>query len=699
MAYETLETLAKLHGVATEYWDFDGNHKRISYATIKAVLSALGIKVNTEEAQQDTIADSLQGEWVRTIAPTVVQEHGNEQNIEVYLPHGKELTVLVQLEHGGLWTLSQIDIWHDPRDIKGTLVGCATFQIPATLPTGYHQICVKIEGETPQWSHILVVPKRLEIPVMQRGRAWGMQAQLYSLRSHNSWGIGDTNDIRELLAITAAQGGDFVIINPVHAAEPCSPLSDSPYLPTSRRFINPLYIRPHDIEEVSYISPSDKAVIDWIASQAQSLNDDVKLINRDACWNYKLQALRVIYKQPRKYARQRNFLQYCQEQGKVLSDFALWSAIYAHYNGELPVECQNRDSEMVHRIAGELVDEIEFYKWLQWVVQEQFTKAQNDALALGMQIGVCADIAVGVHPHGADVWSMPEAFAAQVSVGAPPDMYNQLGQDWSEPPWSPTYLAQTGYQPVREILRNILRSAGAIRMDHILGLFRLWWIPKDCGPAEGTYVYYDHKAMVGVLLLEAQRAGAFVIGEDLGTLEPWVQEYLKEKGILGTSIMWFEKEGEKPKDPINYRQEALVTVNTHDIPPAAGYLRQEHVDLRARLGILATAVEEVRAEAELEIRQFTELMQEKGIVGATPNEEEMIAGLYKLICTSPALILGVSLTDAVGERRAQNQPGTYKEYDNWCIPLADAHEQVVYLDDIPAHERILSITKAVNAAL
>jgi 4-alpha-glucanotransferase len=318
-----------------------------------------------------------------------------------------------------------------------------------------------------------------------------------------------------------------------------------------------------------------------------------------------------------------------------------------------------------------------------------------------MDIGVIHDLAVGVHKQGADAWTLQDVLAPGVSVGAPADMYNQKGQNWSQPPWHPGRLAEAGYLPWRDMLRTIFRHAGGIRVDHILGLYRLWWIPDGQEAADGAYVYYDHEAMVGILALEAELAGAVVIGEDLGTLEPWVREHLAERGVLGTSILWFEVDGDQPLDPSRYRELSMASVNTHDFPPTAGFLQGVQVDVREGLGLLARPVEEERAEARRQLETFFAAVAARGLLpeGEATDEQGRVLALYRYLAQAPALLLNVSLVDAVGERRMQNQPGTGDEYPNWRIPLADGDGNPVLLEALPDNERANALMRAVNEAL
>jgi len=294
-------------------------------------------------------------------------------------------------------------------------------------------------------------------------------------------------------------------------------------------------------------------------------------------------------------------------------------------------------------------------------------------------------------------------------------MYNQLGQDWSQPPWHPQRLAEAGYAPFRDLLRTVLRHAGGIRVDHILGLFRLWWVPAGNPPVRGTYVRYDHEALIGILALEARRAGAVVIGEDLGTFEPWVQEYLAARGILGTSILWFESDDGAPLPPEQYREQCLASVNTHDLPPTAGYLAGDHVELRSGLGLLNRPAAEELAAHLTSLEAVLAMVRERGLLppeqqaasepagpasGSRVSEQQTIEALYRLLAQTPSVLLGVSLVDAVGERRVQNQPGTTAEqYPNWQVPLADAAGKPVLLDDLPKNGRFNALLAAVEEEL
>lgn len=362
-----------------------------------------------------------------------------------------------------------------------------------------------------------------------------------------------------------------------------------------------------------------------------------------------------------------------------------------------------KESPEVIDLREKHADELEFYRWLEWTATQQLHLAQEAARTVGMKIGIMSDMAVGVHPLGSEVWWNPERFAKGATVGAPPDMFNQQGQNWSQPPLSPLALKNTGYLSYREMVRSMFDCAGAVRIDHILGLFRLWWIPEGHTAVDGTYVYYDHNVMLGILAIEASRVGGIVVGEDLGVVPDYVQKSLSDHGILGCAVEWFEQMDGVFTPPKYWRPYALASVNTHDLPPAAGYLEYEHVKIRERLGLLEEGSEAFEASARAEHNAMLQMLVDQGYLDASlledeaAHETEIIEALYRGLKGSPCKLLAASVVDAVGEKRAQNQPGTDNEYPNWRIPLADANGAAVMLEDLFQGDLLQRITKIMNS--
>ena len=366
---------------------------------------------------------------------------------------------------------------------------------------------------------------------------------------------------------------------------------------------------------------------------------------------------------------------------RALEDWAAWCAIAEVHGPDWrawPAALADPRSAEVAAFCRERADRVGFHAWLQWLAAEQAAAAQRAAREAGMEIGVIADLAVGAHPGGADAWARQDVIVTGVSVGAPPDEFNQRGQDWTLPPWHPGRLAAQAGRPLAELVTATTRHAGGLRIDHVMGLARLWWIPAGMEPGQGTYVRYDHELIGDVLCAAAASGPALVIGEDLGTVEPWLRQFLADRRVLGTSMAWFERRADgTPRRPRGWRRGCLATVGTHDMPPAAAFLTGEQVSLRAELGLLTEPEPDERAAARPELDGGWPCSPARGCWPARPERrpvtpEEFTAALYGYLARTPAMLVGVSLAEAAGERRPQNMPGTVDEYPNWRIPLAGA---------------------------
>jgi 4-alpha-glucanotransferase len=697
-----LARLAAAHGVATEFWDWRGHHIHVPRSTVTAVLAALGVAASTDDEARASLLAHEDAPWRLMVPRCVVTRAGTTKQVFVHVPHGASVRVTVHPEdRTPPRQLAQVDRYVHPRPIDGALVGEATFEVPADLPLGWHELRAT-SGDAEASCPIVVTPSFLGLPPsMPDGPVWGFMTQLYAVRSRASWDHGDLADLRELARWSGADlGAGFVLVNPLHAPSPSPPLEPSPYLPVTRRFVSPLYLRVEDVDEYAALGDLARGQVERIAVAQQQWNTSGSLLDRDTVWEAKRTALALVHAVPRSPARQSAYERFCELEGDGLLDFATWCALAEVHGGvwaEWPAELRDPASPVVAKARVDLADRIDFYCWLQWLADEQLAAAQEQATGAGMPIGIVHDLAVGVHPHGADTWALQDVMAAGVTVGAPPDAFNQQGQDWSQPPWRPDQLAATAYRPYRDMLRTVLRHAGGIRVDHVPGLFRLWWVPEGASPDQGTYVAYDHEALIGILVLEAWRAGALVVGEDLGTVEPWVRDYLAERGVLGTSILWFERGHDgRPLPPESWRELCLAAVTTHDLPPTAGYLTGEHVRIRESLGLLTRAPEEERRIDEEEREQWLAVLRARGWLPDGADEQQTVEALHRALAATPSRLLGVALTDAVGDRRAINQPGTDDEYPNWALPLADGSGRPVLLEDIVGSARAAGLAAAVR---
>jgi len=693
--------LAQRYGVATEFWDWRGQHRTISAETLQAVLGALGVDATSESAVHRALYEQWAGRWRRMLPPCLVSREGWTPWFWVHVTHGDAVEVWVELEGTNeRRDVRQVDHLVQPQHLDGRLVGEATFALPGDLPLGYHTVVAR-SGAMLARSPLIVTPRWVGLPpeVAQR-RAWGLALQLYSLTSARSWGVGDLADLADLAMWAGCDhGAGFLLVNPMHAAEPTPPMEPSPYLPTTRRFFNPLYLRVEAVPEFAFLPAADRQQVDTLLASARAtLQHDT--IDRDTVWAAKRAALDLVAAVPRSPGREIAYRAYVRDEGEGLDRFATWCALAETYGTdwrEWPLELQQPTSPAVATFRAEQAEAVERHCWLQWLLDEQLAGSQAAARTAGMPIGIMHDLAVGVHPDGADTWGLQDVLASGITVGAPPDAFNQQGQDWSQPPWRPDRLAETGYAAFRDLVRTVLRHSGGLRVDHIIGLFRLWWIPPDAPPTEGTFVRYDHEALIGILALEAVRVGAVLVGEDLGTVEPWVRDYLRDRGILGTSILWFEYEEDgSPKTPERWRELCLATVTTHDLPPTAGYLAGEHVRLRDDLGLLARSLDEELAADTAERAAWLDILQARHLLPPNASTEQTVEALHRALTWSPCRLIGVSLSDAVGDRRTQNQPGTTDEYPNWRVPMTGPHGERVTVEHVVASERVAALARAVG---
>nr|WP_194305937.1 4-alpha-glucanotransferase [Dietzia sp. B19] len=688
--------LAERCGVATSYTDARGVRQDITARTLRAVLAAMGVRAGDDDDESGTTAREALEEnrlrpWRRVLPPTIVARRGASARCAVHAPRGATVTLSAHLEDSAAPLDVELpDTPAESMQVDGVLVDRVELDLPASLPLGWHRLVAVVSdpsapGSRTVESTLLVAPQSIPVPAdLTRRRAAGLAAQIYQVRSEQSWGVGDLADLADLAGWAGRDlGADFVLVNPMHAGEPFPPVEPSPYLPTTRRFASPLYLRPEQIPEYTALPDEDRRRIDDLA-RSQHPHNSRDTIDRDSSWSAKLDALRMVFSAPLSDDRAREFDAFVVEQEPGLHRFATWCALAAEAGPDWsrwPEDLRDPDSDAVARYAHDHAEEVRFHQWLQWQVAQQRAGAQRAALSAGMRLGILHDLAVGVHPTGADAWALHRSLARGVTVGAPPDAYNQLGQDWSQPPLRPDALAEDGYRPFRDIVRAALRDSGGIRIDHILGLFRLWWIPSGLAPTEGTYVRYDHEAMIGVLALEASRAGAVVVGEDLGTVAPGVREELSERGVMGTSVMWFEQEDGRPTPPEDYRRLCMASVTTHDLPPTAGYVDLVHVDVREELGQLTGDAEQERLDAAAEIRSYTEAVRQRGLLeGDSP--EDLVVALHAFLSAAPSLLYAVSVADLAGDRRPVNMPGTSEEYPNWRVPLTDSRGAVVSVEGL-----------------
>ncbi|MGY1720668.1 4-alpha-glucanotransferase [Blastococcus sp. SYSU DS0552] len=528
-------------------------------------------------------------------------------------------------------------------------------ELPEDFPLGYHWL----QSPEGRRRRLIVSPGRCWLP---EDRAWGWAVQLYAARGRDSWGIGDLGDLRALRQMADEQGAGFLLINPLHAVAPIAQQEASPYLPATRRFRNPIYLR---VDEV----PGADAV-DLEADAGRALSEG-PLIDRDAIWARKREVLMRIFFA---HGGGEAFARWREERGRTLQDWATWAAITEEHGADWhawPEELRRPDGPAVAAYAERHGAVVAFHAWLQWALELQFTAA-----AEGMT--VIQDLPIGFAGGGADAWTWQEVLADGVSVGAPPDAFNSAGQDWGSPPLIPWRLRDADYEPFIQSIRATMAGAGGLRIDHVMGLFRLWWVPADGSAADGAYVRYPAEDLLNIVALESHRAQALVVGEDLGTVEDGVREAMAEHGVLSYRLLWFEDDA-----PAEWPAEAMAAITTHDLPTVAGLWTEADVDEQREHG---TGTEE-----ELERGRQSLLAHLPGL-SDDATVEQAVEQAHALLATAPSLLLSATLDDAVGEQRRPNMPGA-DDRPNWSLPLP------VLVEDLPGHPLLQTVARTLAEGL
>ncbi|WP_242666032.1 4-alpha-glucanotransferase [Parafrankia irregularis] len=769
-----LARLAAEFGVATSYDGQDGAPVTVAPSAVQAVLNLLGVDTSDPARALD---DAHAARWRRPLPPVAVARSSAPKPVAVHLPAGPQTTgtvagtpspsptpvpaatAFVALADGGE-VAAAVRLTDGTREVGGYRAQAGLVDLPAGLPLGDHQLVLRLGADTAQCP-LIVVPDRVPdvlgdadgLPAVggpggnapggsapdggapdggASGRAWGWMIQLYALASAGSWAMGDFADLATIAAWSGHNGADVLLVNPLHAAAPTFPVEPSPYSPSSRRFVSPLYLRPEITPEYLRADGAVRAEVDRLAGQARADGIQAGLIDRDVVWRAKLAALELLFasqspaspgaqaapaspgaqsapgvETPNGTAGGGHASGAPGGERGALADFALWSALAERHGRDWrvwPEDLRDPAAPAVATARAELAHRVAFHTWLQRRCDEQLAAAQEAARAAGMRVGIVHDLAVGVDPGGADAWAMRAVLAAGASVGAPPDGFNQQGQDWGLPPWRPAALAEAGYAPFRAMVRAVLARGGGIRVDHILGLFRLWWVPVGAGAAGGTFVRYDASALLGLLALEAARAGSLVVGEDLGTVEPSVATALDEAGIFGSSVLWFERAADgSPRRPDEYRVRSMASVTTHDLPTAAGFLDGEHVRVRERLGVLARSGDAERAAwlAEradlLRLLAAENLLPDEGLAEKGPADEEVVLGMHAVLGRSRARVVLIAPGDAFGDLRQPNLPGTVDSYPNWRLPVLDGDATPVTVERLLTDPRPRRLAESLGA--
>ncbi len=748
-----LRRLAELYGINQSYWEAGGTQHFLSERTLRQLLVGLGVLDSVDDSDS-TIGQAVHAErqalW-RAGLPTVAVLHELEAvMIELVIPTDKIDHIWhwsIETEDGerldDTFTPGQLATSGDLDDIEGWANAHRTFiddqelaRFRLALPElscGYHTLSIEVAGDSTgvdsklhRKTRLIVAPARCygftdeAIPDAEV-RLWGIAVQLYAVRSLRNWGIGDFTDLFNAVGVAAGLGANVVGINPLHALFLHEPEQASPYSPSSRLYLNPLYIDVELVDDFATVSVSDQ-------SSSASLDDanletlrNKDFVDYSAVAKVKLPVLEALFDAftlnhlHNDSSRAHAFRKFQAQHGKSLQKYALFEALQeAQYNSadgitgdwhQWPEPLRNPDSDAVAEFAEKHSQRILFHTWLQWLAHEQLDKAATEAEARGMKAGLYRDLAVGVAGGGSDTWANPSLFVDRVDVGAPPDDFSAKGQNWGLPPMNPRALRESGFSLFIDILRKNMTAAGALRIDHVMGLMRIFCIPTGESPAEGAYMDYPIDELLAIVALESQRQKCIVIGEDLGTVPDGLRQKLHAADVLSYRLLYFEKNYDGDlnfRQPDTYPPNALVGANTHDLPTLRSFWSGADLALRETLDLFPDKdmyAQQVQHRARDRDRLLDALRNEALLSQDTVEEYResgimdtaLVEAIHRYLARTRSLMLVANMEDMLGQEEQINLPGTDRDiYPNWRrkLPLA--------LEDWLRHEPFCDCAAAIN---
>ena len=674
-----LDRLAARHGITASYRDMAGRTHATSAETKRALLAAMGVAAASDAEARSSLAAAREAAPILPAGLVVGCEA--PARIPLRLPPrtvGADVRWRLRCEDGTV---------RDGRSAieAASARGGAVLALGVTLPPGDHVLELGVAGREATGT-VIAAPATCIAPEELIGdrRAWGVSVQLYGLRTASNWGIGDFRDLAELARGLARLGADFVGVSPLHALFPADPGHFSPYGPSNRSQLNPLYLAPDVLDDFAASEGARRIAAD-VEAEIAALRD-ADLVDYRRVSALKLRVLermfadfRTAHLGRRPSARGRAFRSALDEQPEM-AQHALFDALHEHFYGRdralwswrrWPTPYRDPRSPAVARFARDRSERVEFFAYLQWLAGQQLASAQEAARGAGMAIGLYGDLAVGADPGGSAAWCHQDVIVAGASIGAPADDFNPLGQSWGLAPPAPRALGESGYAPFRAALRASMRHAGALRIDHAMALARLFWVPAGAAPAAGAYIRYPEQDMVRLVALESRRARCIVIGEDLGTVPEGFRATMRDAAIQSYRVLWFERDrGGRPRPPRAYPEHALATASTHDLPTVAGFWRGRDLDWRERLGLLGDSEDAAAARARRarDKRALWKMLIEAGVLDGSAGEADdlaLVGAVYRLLADAPSRLLAVQYDDLCLEVEQANLPGTGDEHPNW----------------------------------
>jgi 4-alpha-glucanotransferase len=671
-----LRELAERVGIVASYRATGGERRVTSDATREALLVAMGFRAGGEAAAAGILAEMSDRARKRLLPPVslVFEDEADAARVSVQLaPDSRgplEWRLELRLEDG---RTAQAEGRAVVRRGQRRLA----LPLPETPGAGYHHLRVAVggaDGRSEAQQLRIFAPRRCVGPGELLGgrRGFGLWANLYTLRSRKNWGVGDLGDLRALVRFAGEEGAAFVGLSPLHAL--WNHAADvSPYAPVSRLFRNPLYLHVPAVPEFAACDAAVRPAPAELARLRQAREVDYERLM--AILRPVFEAMHASFRRlhrGRDTARGRAYARFLEQQGEALRDFATFTALAEHFarrSGDRfrdwrlwPAPFQDARSDDVARFRDEHAEAVDLHNWLQFELDRQLADAGATARDAGLPIGIYADLAIGSASGGSDAWSFPGIFALGASAGAPPDAFARSGQDWSFPPLDPRRLRDGSIAFWIRLLRSAFAHSGALRIDHVMGLSRLYWIPAGRPPAEGAYVRYPERELLGILALESRRHRALVIGEDLGTVSQPLVTRLARRGVLSSRVLYFEREAGRFRPSRRYSRRALVTANTHDLAPLAGYAAGSDLAARRRAGQIESdaALKEEERRRDGTLRALFARLEAEGLLergAAPPSPRELAVAVTAFLCRTPAPLVGLALDDLVGERVPVNLPG------------------------------------------
>jgi 4-alpha-glucanotransferase len=706
-----IERLARLRGVGDAYHDYRGELRYFTPETKIAILRAMDSPVDDAPALAEQLG-RLENEHWRALLPAVAASNGNRVGVDLNITardFGSSLIWTVRLESqeqrtGTHSTADCPELWRG--EVGGSLITRRRFELPVDLPPGRHELEVRIGAGAASRCALVISPaKCFEPPAIREGRRlWGVSVQLYTVRSRENWGIGDFGDLKGLIRWLAPRGAGFIGLNPLHALALADPAQASPYSASNRHFLNVLYIAVPAVPEYQESGAVRSRVAEAaFISRLQALRD-APLVDYRGVAAVKLEILEHLFQEFRNRhlalgtERAAAFASFVAAGGAPLELHARFDALDEHLcaaqgtaSGWLSWPAQFRDPQgpATAQFAAQNAPRIDFHLYLQWLAHEQLTEAQALARDLHMPIGLYGDYAVGTHPSGSETWVDQTAFRLGAEIGAPPDAMALKGQGWGLPPPDPTVMESDALQGFSRLIRDNMRYYGALRLDHVMSLFRLWWVPAGRLPTEGAYVHYPLHQLLTVLALASAERACLVVGEDLGVVPDEMRRAMPAFGLYHYKVTLFEKDGGRFRAPREFVREALATVTTHDMPTLRSFWDGRDIDLRRSLNLYPSAeleaiIREARAEDRKALLEALDLEGLKPHAPASPDDPftpELAHALHLYLARSSAALAAVQIEDLLGMEEPVNVPGTYREYPNWQRKLSEDLEDMAMRRD------------------